>query len=221
LPRLGSRVRIPSPAPSLFPHQIRSAAASAGAARAGERMTSGTNETTTQPMKMGIPEIRGHSSAGRALQWHCRGQRFDPAWLHHPPLRGFKFDPSGGVAEWLKAADCKSARDSVRWFESSPLHHDTDHRTRFSDRSAYAATVRAAGLFVFPIPLRSLDRRWAAFPASHQAFPTIQAFSEIRAVPEFQWAHPAIQPMRRFKPGLKLAGCSRLISDAEKKEQAA
>ena len=30
---------------------------------------------------------------------------------------------TGGVAEWLKAADCKSARDSVRWFESSPLHH--------------------------------------------------------------------------------------------------
>ena len=27
----------------------------------------------------------GYSSAGRALQWHCRGQRFDPAWLHHPP----------------------------------------------------------------------------------------------------------------------------------------
>ena len=29
----------------------------------------------------------------------------------------------GEVAEWLKAADCKSARASVRWFESSPLHH--------------------------------------------------------------------------------------------------
>ncbi len=28
----------------------------------------------------------------------------------------------GGVAEWLKAADCKSARASVRWFEPSPLH---------------------------------------------------------------------------------------------------
>jgi hypothetical protein len=27
------------------------------------------------------------------------------------------------VAEWLKAADCKSARFSVRWFESSPVHH--------------------------------------------------------------------------------------------------
>ena len=25
----------------------------------------------------------GHSSAGRALQWHCRGRRFDPGWLHH------------------------------------------------------------------------------------------------------------------------------------------
>ena len=30
---------------------------------------------------------------------------------------------SGQVAEWLKAADCKSARFSVRWFESSPVHH--------------------------------------------------------------------------------------------------
>ena len=27
---------------------------------------------------------RGHSSAGRALAWHARGRRFDPAWLHQP-----------------------------------------------------------------------------------------------------------------------------------------
>ena len=26
------------------------------------------------------------------------------------------------MAEWLKAADCKSARASVRWFESTPVH---------------------------------------------------------------------------------------------------
>ncbi len=25
---------------------------------------------------------RGYSSVGRALQWHCRGQRFEPAYLH-------------------------------------------------------------------------------------------------------------------------------------------
>ena len=31
--------------------------------------------------------------------------------------------PRGRVAEWLKAADCKSAHASVRWFESSPFHH--------------------------------------------------------------------------------------------------
>ena len=24
----------------------------------------------------------GYSSAGRALAWHARGQRFDPAYLH-------------------------------------------------------------------------------------------------------------------------------------------
>ena len=31
----------------------------------------------------------GYSSAGRALAWHARGQRFDPAYLHqyHPRSR--------------------------------------------------------------------------------------------------------------------------------------
>jgi hypothetical protein len=28
-------------------------------------------------------QVRGHSSAGRALAWHARGRRFDPVWLHH------------------------------------------------------------------------------------------------------------------------------------------
>ena len=28
---------------------------------------------------------RGHSSAGRALAWHARGRRFEPAWLHQNP----------------------------------------------------------------------------------------------------------------------------------------
>src|SRR3954452_19982574 len=30
-------------------------------------------------------DLRGHSSAGRALAWHARGRRFDPAWLHASP----------------------------------------------------------------------------------------------------------------------------------------
>ena len=29
-----------------------------------------------------IVGFRGYSSAGRALAWHARGQRFDPAYLH-------------------------------------------------------------------------------------------------------------------------------------------
>src|SRR3954463_12054947 len=41
----------------------------------------------------------------------------------HRPKRPAR--PRGEVAEWLKAADCKSARASVRWFESSPLHQHT------------------------------------------------------------------------------------------------
>src|SRR5690242_16400684 len=33
-----------------------------------------------RPLRLGW----GHSSAGRALEWHSRGRRFDPAWLHQP-----------------------------------------------------------------------------------------------------------------------------------------
>ena len=48
------------------------------------------------------------------------------------PHRGFgrieftkpsdRLDNDGSVAEWLKAADCKSADESLRRFESSPAH---------------------------------------------------------------------------------------------------
>src|SRR3546814_18770270 len=48
-----------------------------------------------------------------ALTWTARGG------IGPPSLRRSQ----GQVAEWLKAADCKSARVSVRWFESSPVHH--------------------------------------------------------------------------------------------------
>ena len=37
----------------------------------------------------------------------------------HGIMRGYR----GEVAEWLMAADCKSAGLHLRWFESSPLHH--------------------------------------------------------------------------------------------------
>jgi hypothetical protein len=30
-----------------------------------------------------VRKFGGYSSAGRALAWHARGQRFDPAYLHH------------------------------------------------------------------------------------------------------------------------------------------
>ena len=36
-----------------------------------------------QRSSAGDSQIWGYSSAGRALEWHSRGQRFDPAYLHH------------------------------------------------------------------------------------------------------------------------------------------
>jgi hypothetical protein len=43
------------------------------------------------------PSFWGYSSAGRALAWHARGQRFDPAYLHQeresPSSRGLGHRP--------------------------------------------------------------------------------------------------------------------------------
>ena len=36
---------------------------------------------------LALSHIWGYSSAGRALAWHARGQRFDPAYLHQQQNR--------------------------------------------------------------------------------------------------------------------------------------
>ena len=38
---------------------------------------------------------RGYSSAGRALEWHSRGQRFDPAYLHQDREKPWNFGFQG------------------------------------------------------------------------------------------------------------------------------
>ena len=40
-----------------------------------------------------IARFRGYSSAGRALAWHARGQRFDPAYLHQELKKEFCSSP--------------------------------------------------------------------------------------------------------------------------------
>jgi len=38
-----------------------------------------------------LQQAGGHSSAGRALAWHARGRRFDPAWLHNDSAMRHRF----------------------------------------------------------------------------------------------------------------------------------
>ena len=38
-----------------------------------------------------------HSSAGRVLEWHSRGQEFDPPWVHLKALK--KKEKNGVVAQ--------------------------------------------------------------------------------------------------------------------------
>jgi hypothetical protein len=57
-----------------------------------------------------VPDGRGHSSVGRALEWHSRGRGFDSPWLHHlprpdqlraPEPRGGS-EPMGGIRPRLR-----------------------------------------------------------------------------------------------------------------------
>jgi hypothetical protein len=58
----------------------------------------GSNGGPTETLAL-LSNSRGHSSAGRALAWHARGRRFDPAWLHHAsPSRSEAIAPTAGRA---------------------------------------------------------------------------------------------------------------------------
>src|SRR5438045_7329167 len=65
----------------------------------------------------------------------------------------------GEVAEWLKAADGKSARASVRWFESSPLHQPHAQAIRgIAEHAAHARCNRTSSSFCRAI--RQADCLW-------------------------------------------------------------
>ena len=81
-------------------------------------------------------QIWGYSSAGRALEWHSRGQRFDPAYLHQKLERvkknlgiiwfqGFFFFKSEKFVEFAKGTCALDywwkfwkSRGQVRWGKS-------------------------------------------------------------------------------------------------------
>ena len=87
-----------------------------------------------------IVPVRGYSSAGRALDWQSRGQRFDPANLHqrkgHP--KGCPFSFAMGIPMTVRCTICSEAAvDPPRHFAtiSPPQNRDSHTKTpgsRFS-----------------------------------------------------------------------------------------
>ena len=122
--KLTTRVRFPSPAP---PKSVRGTnfcgtlSAAEGPSTVREQFLCGARRAKRgSDLKHAMPILAASHASVRLTA--PRRQAIGPA-AHR-----------GEVAEWLKAADCKSARASVRWFESSPLHHRrdvTDSSARF------------------------------------------------------------------------------------------
>ncbi len=116
--KLTTRVRFPSPAPD---------SASGGWPKPGAREQSERRRATAGWSAGASAKARRHADIERATVTASRPSRVDTPTA--PPF-GAPACTDGEVAEWLKAADCKSARASVRWFESSPLHHPSDQSVR-------------------------------------------------------------------------------------------
>ena len=58
-------------------------------------------------------DLWGYSSAGRALEWHSRGQRFDPAYLHQKHrMHGVFFDMRDFAILLRRSV---AARTATRW----------------------------------------------------------------------------------------------------------
>ena len=89
----------------------------------------------------------GHSSAGRARQWHCRGHRFDPDWLH----------------QVLKVLACKvSASPSSRGLGHRPFTAVTGVRIPLgtphilpTDSEGSKKTPESPGFFIFGVTIRA------------------------------------------------------------------
>ena len=57
----------------------------------------------------------GHSSVGRALEWHSRGRRFDSAWLHHAFLGNRVFRRSAENSRVFRILDGSTPADCRLW----------------------------------------------------------------------------------------------------------
>ena len=110
----------------------------------------------------------GYSSAGRALEWHSRGQRFDPAYLHQERER--PWNPVPGPFSFNRTWACSSVGRAFgshprgREFESLQVHQLRNSPYRCASRPAGAESSAGRG-----IPSLSAEIRFAGFSAELDA----------------------------------------------------
>src|ERR1700722_14037241 len=96
----------------------------------------------------------GNSSAGRALAWHARGRRFDPAWLHQfftPSLVDFRpASPWSRGLGHIPFTDATGGRIPL----GTPLCTESVRKAKTRSRAGWRTTrilmVKAVGLALRP-----------------------------------------------------------------------
>jgi hypothetical protein len=85
-----------------------------------------------------LRNLWGHSSVGRALEWHSRGRRFDSAWLHQS---------AAAAQEWGLASGLAGYEEPYTW-ENETLSFGVSARwlTGQSHEFAYGASAEIAYL---------------------------------------------------------------------------
>ena len=122
-------------------------------------------------LQSGSPAIacatrRGCSSVGRALEWHSRGRRFDPAQLHHGIRRTIR--ANSHASQFFFRVECHALRDAttslLSWWYVPGAIGRSPREPRRLERRTLTRPQRATGCA--RIASRNASRRSArALPA--------------------------------------------------------
>jgi hypothetical protein len=122
--------------------------------------------------RCGETAVGSRGSGGRA--W--RGLAEASLWGAHTACLNARVDRGGGLAlvpasrfggvpEWLKGADCKSAGVRLRWFESNPLHQSPVRAVAGATSASTGVASRASELRAHLVILNQARRFVVILPA--------------------------------------------------------
>ena len=160
------------------------------------------NVLTWRVKNLDFASVRGwgHSSVGRASEWHSEGQEFDPPWLHHPSPNSSKNSSRLANTPWRSNLVVQRGRQTLRTHVVKTVQHrkTPQRRGHCHRRDRYAGVVRAVGSRITGSGARQLH--FAKARCFRQLFHGSRVFhkkvSRALAVQQ-RWCEATVKPPRK------------------------